>query len=135
MLKDETKNEPAVPIKNIVLATDFLESSRLALDYAVAFANHYDAKLAIVHAFELSPKAQEAEMLARRPSVSREHMISRLQALASGTRRLGIRTEIDLREGEPCPSVLRSAAENNADLLVLGTHGICRGCWVRSTTL
>ncbi len=117
----------SVPMKNIVLATDFLESSRLALDYAVAFAHRYDATLTIVHAFELTPEAEEVEMLSRRPSVSRELALSRLEAFASGVRRLGIRTEIDLREGEPCAAVLVSAGESNADLLVLGTHGIYRG--------
>ena len=115
------------PIRSIVLATDFFESSRLALDYAVAFAHHYSSKLTIVHAIELPPAAQEVEVLYRRTSVTREQTLSRLVALASGVRRLGIHTEIDLREGEPCPAVLDSAADNNADLLVLGTHGIYRG--------
>jgi nucleotide-binding universal stress UspA family protein len=127
MSKEGTAHEPAVPIKSIVFATDFLESSRLALDYAVAFAHHYLARLTIVHAFELSPQAQEVEMLAHRPSVSREHMLSRLEAFATRVRRLGISTEIDLRDGEPCASVIRSATDNKADLLVLGTHGVYRG--------
>ena len=34
-------------MQNIVLATDFLESSRLALDYAVAFSHRYNSKLTI----------------------------------------------------------------------------------------
>jgi nucleotide-binding universal stress UspA family protein len=114
-------------MKNIVLATDFLDSSRLALDYAVAFAHRYDATLTIVHAFALTPEAEEVEMLSRRPSVSRDLALSRLEAFASGVRRLGIRTEIDLREGEPCAAVLVCGGESNADLLVLGTHGIYRG--------
>jgi nucleotide-binding universal stress UspA family protein len=40
---------------------------------------------------------------------------------------MGIRTEIDLRAGEICAAVLGSAADSNADLLVLGTHGVFRG--------
>lgn len=35
-----TKNEPTIPVRNIVFATDFLESSRLAHDDAVAFSHH-----------------------------------------------------------------------------------------------
>ena len=127
MPTEETKNEPTLSIAKIVFATDLLESSRLALDYAAAFAHHYGATLTIVHALELSTEAREVEMLAHRPSLSREHMVFRLEALATGVRRLGISTEIDLREGEPCAAVLSSAAENRADLLVLGTHGIYRG--------
>ena len=124
------KNEqgvPGLPIQSIVFATDFLESSRLALDYAVAFAHQCTARLTIVHAFELSQEAEEAELLSHKTSVSREMALSRLEGFAAGVRRLGIQVEIDLREGDPCRAILISAAENHADLLALGTHGVYRG--------
>lgn len=127
LLKAETKDQPGISISNIVFATDLLESSRLALDYAVAFAHHYDALLTIVHAFELSTEAREVEMAVHVPSISREQMLSRLKALATGVLRLGVRAEIDLREGDVRNAVLKSVEENNADLLILGTHGIYRG--------
>lgn len=114
-------------MKSIVFATDFLESSRLALDYAVGFAHRYGARLTVMHAFELSPEAQEVELLNRIPSMTRENARARLEAFASGVRRLGVPTEIDLREGQPFSAILAAASENNADLLVLGTHGIYRG--------
>lgn len=122
-----TKTVSTIPMQNIVFATDFLESSRLALDYAVAFAHHYGARLTIVHAFELPNEAEEAEFISHRPSLSREHALARLKGFAAGVDRLEIRTAIDLREGEPCAAILNSAADNNADLLVLGTHGVFRG--------
>jgi len=114
-------------MRNIVFATDFLESSRLALDYAVAFAHHYNAKLTIVHAIQLPPEAEEVEMLRHLPSITRERATSRLEAFASRVRRLGVDTEVDLRAGDPCAAVLSSTTENEADLLVLGTHGAYRG--------
>jgi nucleotide-binding universal stress UspA family protein len=123
----EKSSQPGISMINIVFATDFLESSRLALDYAVAFAHHFGAKLTIVHAEQLPPEAEEVEMLTHRPSISREHATIRLEAFASGVRRLGINTEIDLRTGDPCAAVLSSTAENKADLLVLGTHGVFKG--------
>jgi nucleotide-binding universal stress UspA family protein len=118
---------PGLPIQSIVHATDFLESSRLALDYAVAFAHQSKAELTIVHAFELSHEAEEAELLSHKSSKSRELALTRLEGFAAGVRRLGIHVEIDLREGDPCRAVLSSAAESQADLLVLGTHGVYRG--------
>ena len=123
----EKRIESSFSMRSIVFATDFLESSRLALDYAVAFAHRYDATLTIAHVFDLSPEAEEVELLSRRPSISREHALIRLEGFASGVRRLGIRTEIDLRTGGACTAVLSSAENNNADLLVLGTHGVFRG--------
>ena len=115
------------PVKKIVFATDFFESSRLALDYAVAIAHHFDAAMVLVHAIELSPEAQEVEMLGRRPCLSREAARDRLEAFASSVRRLGMGVETDLREGEVCSAVLESVSANRADLLVLGTHGAHRG--------
>jgi nucleotide-binding universal stress UspA family protein len=123
----ERNNAKQFSIRRIVFATDFLESSRLALDYAVAFAHSYRATLVIVHAFELAAEAEEAELLGGRPCVSRQLAQQRLEAFASGVRRSGILVEVDLREGEPCAAVLGSAVENHADLMVLGTHGVHRG--------
>lgn len=114
-------------LRSIVLATDFLESSRLALDYAVAFSHRFGATLTIVHALELSNEAEQAEIISRKPSMSRAMALARLEGFAAGVRRAGVNPSVDLREGEPCATVLQAAAENQCDLLVLGTHGIYRG--------
>jgi nucleotide-binding universal stress UspA family protein len=124
---DQGTEKNSFAIRRIVYATDFLESSRLALDYAVAFGHRYDASLVLVHAFELSPAGQEAEMLNRRPCLSREAAKDRLEGFASSVRRLGIKVETDLREGDVPGTVLNSVAANRADLLVLGTHGSHHG--------
>jgi len=124
---DQSWQKTGSNIRRIVYATDFLESSRLALDYAVAFAHHYQASLLLVHAIELSPPAQEVELLSGRPCLSREAAQNRLNGFAAGVRRLGIKVETDLREGDVPGSVLASAAAHHADLIVLGTHGAHRG--------
>lgn len=114
-------------IERIVYATDFLESSRLALDYAIGFAHQYDATLVMVHVVELSPAAQEVEAETGNPCLSRKAAHDRLDAFAAGVRRLGIKVELDLRDGAVSETVIESAEANRADLLVLGTHGIHRG--------
>jgi nucleotide-binding universal stress UspA family protein len=114
-------------IERIVYATDFLESSRLALDYAIGFAHQYDATLVMVYVVELSPAAQEVEAETGSPCLSRKAAHDRLDAFAAGTRRLGIKVELDLRDGAVSEMVIKSAEANRADLLVLGTHGTRRG--------
>ncbi len=127
LLNQSDRQDLGLNLSNIVFATDFLESSRLALDYAVAFAHHYNASLTILHAFELSAEAAEAELRSHKPSLSREMASQRLEAFASGVRRVGITVRVDLRDGDPCAAVLGSVTDNKADLLVLGTHGVYRG--------
>jgi nucleotide-binding universal stress UspA family protein len=70
-------------IKRILCATDFCENSRLALDYAVAFAHHFNATVVLLHALELSPPAEEAEVVTARSSRSRIAAEERLEAFGA----------------------------------------------------
>ncbi len=120
-------DSPLFSNKRIAIATDFLESSRLALDYAIGFAHHYGASVLMVHAIELTQAAQEAEMMSGRASMLRRSADERIQALAAGVRRLGISVETLIAEGNPCDVLLEAVDKYKPDLLVLGTHGIHRG--------
>lgn len=114
-------------IKRILFATDFLESSRLALDYAVAFAHHFNANVVLLHAIELSPPAEEAEAITGMPSLSRKAAQARLDGFAAGLRRLGLQVETLLKEGTPCTVITDAEKALAPDLLVLGVHGVHRG--------
>ncbi len=115
-----------LPAKKILLATDFLESSRLALDYAVAITHHYHARLLIMHIFHRPQAAIEEEALGG-PSISRLSCERRLEAFASGVRRAGVDADWSLVEGWMPDSLLAQVEETKPDLLVLGTHGVYRG--------
>jgi len=116
-------------VTRILFATDFLGGSRLALDYAVAFAHHFNATIIMVHSLELPHPAIEAETLTRRPSMTRKHATERLEAVASGVRRSGIEVEtfVKVEDGVTSDVILRAVDYHSADLLVLGAHGIHRG--------
>jgi nucleotide-binding universal stress UspA family protein len=114
-------------IERILFATDFLENSRLALDYAVDFAQHFNATIVMLHVFFLSQAAREAEISVSGPSVSRNEAEERLNNLAAGVRRLGLNVEVHVASGFASDVILESVKTYEADLLVLGTHGIHRG--------
>ncbi len=118
---------PEIKIKRILFATDFLESSRLALDYAVAFAEHFNATIVMLHVVELSQAATEVEVATSKPSLMRRVAHGRLDALASGVRRLGLPVEAHVEDGIPCQTILRGVDRYDTDLLVLGVHGVHRG--------
>jgi nucleotide-binding universal stress UspA family protein len=113
--------------KRILFATDFLECSRLALDYAVAFAHQFNATMTLLHAIELSPPAEEAEKMASKPSLSRIAAEERLEAFAAGLRRTGLKVDTLVHDGTPCQVVINEVKGHAPDLLVLGVHGIHRG--------
>ena len=114
-------------LKKILFATDFLESSRLALDYAIAFAHHFRSTIIMLHVVELSEPAMEVELETMRPCVTREDAHKRLDAFASGAVRVGIDVETYVEDGVPYDEILKAATTHDADLLVLGVHGVHRG--------
>ncbi len=114
-------------MKRILFATDFLESSRLALDYAVALAHHFEAMVILLHAVELSPPAEEAEAVTAKPCLSRVAAKERLEAFASGLRRTGLIVETLVEDGTPYQVIVDAVKELSPDLLVLGVHGVHRG--------
>lgn len=119
-------NTVHLPAKTILFATDFLESSRLALDYAVAFARHDHARLQILHVFHMPPAAIEEEALDG-PSISRLSCEKRLDAFVAGAQRAGVDADWSLVEGWMPETLLAQVQEIKPDLLVLGTHGFYRG--------
>jgi nucleotide-binding universal stress UspA family protein len=114
-------------ISTIVLATDFLQSSRLALDYAVLLAHRLDAQLVIVNAFELGPEADVVEHVEHIPSRTRRDAEARLQAFVGGSSCAGVSASCALMEGPVPNAILDAVNKYNADLLVLGTQGVHRG--------
>lgn len=117
----------SLKINKILFATDLLENSRLALDYAVAFAEHFGASIAMLHVIQLSDAAHAAELEIHHGSVSRLAAEERLNVLASGVRRLGVAVEATVVDGLTCETILKAVVEHKADLLVLGVHGVHRG--------
>lgn len=114
-------------IRRILVATDFLAGSRLALDYALAFAFHFKAAVVMLHALELSYNARAAEAETHQPSMSRRYAQGRLDAMKESARSIGFQVEAYLEEGIPSEVIPRSAREHQADLLVLGVYGVHRG--------
>ena len=116
-----------ISIGKILFATDLLENSRLALDYAVAFAEHFHASIIMLHVVQLSGAAHAAEAETHRPSMSRLSAQERLDVLANGVRRFGVKVQTEVIDGTTCDAILEACLRHQADLLVLGVHGVHRG--------
>lgn len=116
-----------IKIQRILFATDFLESSRISLDFAVAIAHHFQARMVMIHAIELSNAAREAELTIHGPCVTRKGAMARLEAFAAGVRRTGLSVETFVDDEVPDQVVLDAVRRHGIDLLVLGVHGIHRG--------
>ena len=112
-------------IKRILVPTDFSSSSRRALDYAAGVARKFDASLHLVHVCEV-PSMITASMDAY--AIAYTDWNQRLgeeaeRELAKIAVRHGLRVTTEVLFGSPASSIVEAADTNNADLIVMGTHG------------
>lgn len=113
--------------KKILVATDFSESSRAALDAAIYLAGKLGTSVTLMHAYTLPVYAAgpidgmffpTPDDVTRVGSAARQH----LDAEVSARSHSGVPVAALLRYGEPAAEILAVAQDLGVDLIVLGTH-------------
>ena len=112
-------------IKRILVATDFDESSKHALQLALELQTKFQAELTLVHVWELPsfgymevvPIPEEVlNQISKAAEVRMAALVASIEGQCPNTKSL-------VKMGNVHSEVLRVVAETGADLLVLGTHG------------
>jgi nucleotide-binding universal stress UspA family protein len=111
----------------IVCGVDFSDCSLAALHYALALAEGAMAHITVVNVLEWAPSGYDplagfTDIAGVRAAVERSAH-ERLHALVAGLPPSGIQITTSLRSGKPHREILSVAAEQDADLIVLGIHG------------
>ncbi|HKW63730.1 MAG TPA: universal stress protein [Candidatus Acidoferrum sp.] len=120
----ELEANKKISLTKIMVLTDFSGVSDLALDYALALARRYDARIYLTHV--ISPDTYQmaepalAEMTYEKMRQAAEQGIADI--LISGKLR-GVPHEALIPEGTLWPAVERLIQEHEIDLVVTGTHG------------
>jgi nucleotide-binding universal stress UspA family protein len=113
-------------IKKILVPVDFTESSNHALDYAVDLAVALGAAVSVLHVFQ-PPVYNIADAVIVAPPAMAVEISDKAQQMldsAMNSRRKrcpGISGAVVT--GAPWEEIGRLAVEQNADLIVMGTHG------------
>jgi nucleotide-binding universal stress UspA family protein len=110
----------------ILLPTDFSDHAHEALRFATQLAQTHSASLCLVHVYDILPYAlpeampvmDETQMRQLRDALQKQ--LDLLQARASES---GVPTETLLLPGSAASEIVRVAAEQHFDLIVMGTHG------------
>jgi nucleotide-binding universal stress UspA family protein len=121
---------PDAPVRfrRILCPIDFAESSLSALAYALNLAEEADAQLTLLHVIETPPELRE-HPLAPDFDVDRIHAAAeadarrRLRDLVPDQARAYCTVQTDVVEGRAYRRVLQRAAEEEADVIVMGVHG------------
>jgi nucleotide-binding universal stress UspA family protein len=119
--KEVTKR---ISISKIMVTTDFSEVSDRALDYAIALARRYDARIYLAHVITPDPfqfaEPQLAQATYEKVRQAAEEGITDI--LISGKLR-GVPHEVLMEEGNVWPCLETLIVKNEIDLVVVGTHG------------
>lgn len=107
--------------KKIVFATDFSPASEAAFKYATALARDSGATLAIVHVEELPMPYAGGEMYIAQPEYPNPEVKKMLEAIVPADPNVKFTHRLEL--GTAADDIVRMAQEEQADLLVIGTHG------------
>jgi nucleotide-binding universal stress UspA family protein len=106
-----------VPPRTIVCATDFSAAASRAVAYAVGLADHASARLVLVHVIGRagSLPADNAELEA----IARDRLARALPDVARA-----VHHPLELvASGDPAGEIVRLAAAQQADLIVIGVYG------------
>lgn len=105
--------------KKIVFPTDFSHASDAALSYTASLARDMKATLLITHVEEPLP-AYVGESYYGIPSPPNPEVRRMLEAVKPPA---GVNYEHRLLSGDPAEEIVRLAAEEHADMIVMSTHG------------
>ena len=115
----------AIPLRNVLVATDFSEPAAVGIEWAARVARDRNATLHVVHV--VSPPMPVADFTTPPLTLDREvHDAAerRLDALLAEPPLAGLDAHAVLRDGTPSIAVLDAAEEVGADLVVVGTRGL-----------
>jgi nucleotide-binding universal stress UspA family protein len=117
----------SVEIRCILVPLDFSEHATAVLDWAAHLAEQHGSRIVLFHAYHLPVEFQQLEGAYLPPdfwaNVKSEAETS-LERYAADLRQRGIEVEAIVAEGYAATAIVEEIETQNADLVVLGTHGL-----------
>ncbi len=107
-----------INIRKILYPTDFSSYSNQAYFHAVALAENHGASLTILYVY--SPTSAIPDIRGRREA-DRQYWREQLEQIRPVDTAISVRHV--LRDGDAASEIIRFAAEEGSDLIVMGTHG------------
>lgn len=115
-----------LPLKRLLVPTDFSEASYSAFGVAGEFAEQYRAHIVLLHVippiplFAYDVPALDVSVYSR---TLRDAAMGHLHTLISHRFPQGISVEPLVALGDPARTIVRSASETGTDMVVISTHG------------
>jgi nucleotide-binding universal stress UspA family protein len=110
--------------KHILVPTDFEEASSGALELATSLAQAFDARVTLLHVWEI-PIYPYMDFMLNSDVITRveDAAVKRLGTTLEKLRAVSPNAESCLKTGRPSQGILDAIQELKPDLVVMGTHG------------
>ena len=114
-----------IALTSILVPVDFSPLSKKALQYALRFAEEFNAKLKLVHVVEPDvPPAFDGLMIPPPVISTNSDRAKKLKQLASSVQTARINPlQSTVRTGLPAHEIVEAAKELDVDLIIIATHG------------
>lgn len=113
-------------LRQLLVPIDFTETSDRALDYAIELARKFEAKVMVMHAYQIpvygfpdSAYITAADVATQISNAAQQ----KLDSIVEARKGSGVEVLAMLRDGVPWEEINTVAAEVHADLVIIGTHG------------
>lgn len=119
-------------VETVAVGTDGSETAQKAVDFAIEMAERYGAKLVIASAYRPVSEARLRGEQAAAPQEVKwsinpsEDVDATLRAVEDQAREHGLRFVSEARTGDPADVLCDIAADQGADVLVVGNKGMHR---------
>lgn len=107
---------------SLLVAVDFDDASRRAVDLAKSLAGPLGASIALVHVYHVPVYTYPSLDPTILPGFHAELTAAARASLSELAAAVGVPDAV-LREGDPAPEILAEARERGATMIVMGTHG------------
>jgi nucleotide-binding universal stress UspA family protein len=117
----------AINIERILVPVDFSDHTPALLEWATHLAEEHSSRVILLHAYHLPVEFQQLEGAYLPPDFWASVKSDAEQQLAGHADRLsaaGIAVETAVCEGYAATVIVEEAARRDADLIVIGTHGL-----------
>jgi nucleotide-binding universal stress UspA family protein len=115
-----------INVERILVPVDFSDNAQAVLEWAAHLAEEHGSRVLLLHVYHLPVEFQQLEgayLPADFWSNVKAEAEQQLTVHAETLRRRGLEVEPLVREGYPATVIIEEACTQQADLIVIGTHG------------
>jgi universal stress protein A len=119
-----------IDIKKIVVPTDTSKTAMKALQYALEIGKLQNATIYMLHVVDdrfmgyMTLSDEPTEDYPSIQSKMKVHMEEELKEIIENNKGENVSFELKVVSGKPCDEIINYSEEVDADLIILGTHGL-----------